>query len=72
LEGFDGTCRLASEELCGCLLGPEVAGDPPVGKDPNSWCRECPATVGFFIVEWALEKSADVSGVTGTGCDTCE
>jgi hypothetical protein len=54
------------------LLGLDDPGDPPVGKDPNDWCRETPATVGLLMVDWALEVFTDVSGVVGTGGGTSE
>ena len=69
LEGVDGTGRLENVERCGSLLGLEVAGDPSVCRDPDGWCREIPATVVFLMVDWALDRFADVSGVIGTGGD---
>ena len=59
-------------ERWGRLLGLEVARDPPAGKDPDDWCRARPATVGFFTVDCALDRFADVSGVTGTSSDIRE
>lgn len=70
LEGAGGTCSSEGVERWGSLLGLE--GGPPAGKGSNCWCRESPETVGFLMVNWALDKFEDVLGVTGTGSDIRE
>lgn len=72
LEEVDATGRLESPDRWGSLLGLEVPGDPPAGKDPSDWNSESPTTVDFLMVVCVLDRFADVSGVVGTSDDMYE